>query len=473
MDAAWRKISKESEFSKLSFMVAIIGYSLFIAANTFTLREPDILFETKGAMDAIAMRDLTYLPFALASFAIGIVVLKLLGQSSLQKLILIAASFFVLGMLFWFGSSFLGIAIFALPASMVCLAIYSAVMFADWIRVAMHMTRGQVWLFAIVTSILASVVHFALFAFTEVFSPMLLFCVLSFSSLGCLGLRRFRFCGEQYIASSLDQERSTIRCTFGKHASTLLALGTLGFVSASARMTLSEEMTSRFAVGGIIAVLIAGLALFFIVFVLKKQVDIQKIILASVPCLAAICLALPFVSHFIQLIMLTLSTGCFTTGLLMLQVLSKDYGAGNVRISVGAFSFFSGCVYLITMLGYQIPFVSLANKLNTQPEIISSMLCLVVLVIGLSVVCLNHETPSLPAVDPIDAAVRAVSGECGLSPKESEVLLLMANGRDVPFIAKYLVVSQSTVRTHNKHIFKKMNVHSRQECIDEVMRHRL
>ena len=44
----------------------------------------------------------------------------------------------------------------------------------------------------------------------------------------------------------------------------------------------------------------------------------------------------------------------------------------------------------------------------------------------------------------------------------------MANGRNIPAIAKMLYVSESTVRTHNKHIFKKMGVHTRQECLDAV-----
>ncbi len=53
-----------------------------------------------------------------------------------------------------------------------------------------------------------------------------------------------------------------------------------------------------------------------------------------------------------------------------------------------------------------------------------------------------------------------------LSPRESDVVVLLAHGRDVPYIAEELVLSKNTVRSHIKNIFTKTGVHSRQELID-------
>jgi DNA-binding CsgD family transcriptional regulator len=53
-----------------------------------------------------------------------------------------------------------------------------------------------------------------------------------------------------------------------------------------------------------------------------------------------------------------------------------------------------------------------------------------------------------------------------LSPKETEVLLLLAKGRNAEFIQNELVVSRHTAKAHIYHIYQKTNVHSRQELID-------
>lgn len=53
----------------------------------------------------------------------------------------------------------------------------------------------------------------------------------------------------------------------------------------------------------------------------------------------------------------------------------------------------------------------------------------------------------------------------GLTKREAEVFGYLANGRNVPFIQEKLTVSHNTVRTHVKHIYQKLDVHSQQELI--------
>lgn len=55
---------------------------------------------------------------------------------------------------------------------------------------------------------------------------------------------------------------------------------------------------------------------------------------------------------------------------------------------------------------------------------------------------------------------------CGLSPREAEVLALLARGRSSTYIAQELYVSPETVKVHIKHIYEKTGVHSRQELLD-------
>lgn len=54
----------------------------------------------------------------------------------------------------------------------------------------------------------------------------------------------------------------------------------------------------------------------------------------------------------------------------------------------------------------------------------------------------------------------------GLTPREREVAVLLAEGRTQPYIREKLFLSKSTVATHVASIYRKCDVHSKQEFID-------
>jgi DNA-binding NarL/FixJ family response regulator len=60
------------------------------------------------------------------------------------------------------------------------------------------------------------------------------------------------------------------------------------------------------------------------------------------------------------------------------------------------------------------------------------------------------------------------AGGASLSPRESEVLSLIAKGFSFGEIARLLAVSQHTVTTHVKKIYQKLAVHSRGEAVYEA-----
>lgn len=61
-----------------------------------------------------------------------------------------------------------------------------------------------------------------------------------------------------------------------------------------------------------------------------------------------------------------------------------------------------------------------------------------------------------------------LAGRYALSPRETEVFVLLAQGRTRAFIQDELVLSGSTVKTHVSHIYAKMGVHDRQEMMDLI-----
>ena len=62
----------------------------------------------------------------------------------------------------------------------------------------------------------------------------------------------------------------------------------------------------------------------------------------------------------------------------------------------------------------------------------------------------------------------ALGEEFGLTSRELEILLLTSRGHSSTFIAEQLFISASTVRFHQQNIYRKLDVHSRQELLAKV-----
>ena len=70
--------------------------------------------------------------------------------------------------------------------------------------------------------------------------------------------------------------------------------------------------------------------------------------------------------------------------------------------------------------------------------------------------------------NPIEASCTAVAGEYHLTPREGEVLLLLARGRTLSIITRDLGIAKGTAQTHIENVYQKLGVHKQQELIDLV-----
>lgn len=66
-------------------------------------------------------------------------------------------------------------------------------------------------------------------------------------------------------------------------------------------------------------------------------------------------------------------------------------------------------------------------------------------------------------IDPLERQCQAAQRQFGLTSREAEVMELIARGRSVAVIAEQLFISENTVRTHSKHIYTKLDIHSKNE----------
>ena len=70
--------------------------------------------------------------------------------------------------------------------------------------------------------------------------------------------------------------------------------------------------------------------------------------------------------------------------------------------------------------------------------------------------------------DPLTQRAEQVAAEHGLTPRETEILILLAHGRNAAFLQEKLILSRNTIKTHVANIYAKLNVHSQQELINVV-----
>ncbi len=68
----------------------------------------------------------------------------------------------------------------------------------------------------------------------------------------------------------------------------------------------------------------------------------------------------------------------------------------------------------------------------------------------------------------IDDRCDAIAKQHGLTPRELEVMKMLCKGRTKSYIAEALYLTENTVRSHTKHLYTKLDVHSKQELMDMV-----
>ena len=71
-----------------------------------------------------------------------------------------------------------------------------------------------------------------------------------------------------------------------------------------------------------------------------------------------------------------------------------------------------------------------------------------------------------PAPTPLEARAADLAAKYHLTPREHEVVLLLAQGRSAPFIGNELGLATNTVRGYVQEAYAKLDVHSKQELID-------
>lgn len=177
-----------------------------------------------------------------------------------------------------------------------------------------------------------------------------------------------------------------------------------------------------------------------------------------------------------------------TFGLLI--VVCIEYAHRNNLYAITLFGLIGASIFLVFSIATSIGAGLLLANQEGIP-ILSITVLIVLYVIGMTYMVItgihpdrnatrtdsfSHNIPSDQAVQyyaskqaiPSDQSIETLRRYYKLTPRESDVLSYLLRGRDVPAIARELVLSENTIRSHVKRLYVKTNVHSRQELIDLV-----
>lgn len=178
----------------------------------------------------------------------------------------------------------------------------------------------------------------------------------------------------------------------------------------------------------------------------------------------------------------TLSSACFGA---LATVVLVSAAARNPLSSLVVFGWGSALQSLGTIVGANLG--ALASGIGTDAVFLGSAAAAVVLlaytfylvraasfadtVAGIEPVA-PLRVPGQTPDERFDAACAAIAARAGLTPRETDVFRLLARGRNNLYIQEELVLARNTVKSHIKHVYQKLDVHSQQELIDLMERAR-
>ena len=252
-------------------------------------------------------------------------------------------------------------------------------------------------------------------------------------------------------------------------ASFLYSIG-MGAAGCCATFSLRELETGDFFLG--LVFLVAGSIVFFS----NRHHDemIKKIMSVwTLPISLACILPLPVLNPYGRVFCcITLLTFYFVRSIINRRALGEvlSYRAG---FTVGAFAYGRLANTGGILLGWVIMFFAFVSKYAGFNMQLVSVVVIGIIFVSLGSYIIADYYPVPPVLKEDEKGrwrlrCEKIAESYGLSPRQTEVLILLAKGRNAKYIEKELFLSSYTVRTHIYTIYKKMSVHSHQDLLNVI-----
>lgn len=229
---------------------------------------------------------------------------------------------------------------------------------------------------------------------------------------------------------------------------------------------------------------IAGaLSMLFIGRITEWRMDVSKVFVWITPVFATVCLFFPFVAEQYWFIFSFLGMLFFAMLSIAVMLACLQFSQAGRTPIAAVYSLLACCLYAPSLVGSVVGSMARNAGVSSRYALYASLLLIVMLCIALAVRVWknwkNNRTSEsdsraygvacgVDASDSMQAACGSISKSLGLTHRETEILRLLAHGRDVPFVSESLHLSPHTVRGYVKTLYQRIGVHSRQELIDFV-----
>ena len=244
-----------------------------------------------------------------------------------------------------------------------------------------------------------------------------------------------------------------------------LCIGALGLISAISRSLVSSHSTSTMVTLTMLGEIISCFVL--LIFFSKRSLTIDTVSMYKVlfPLGALSFLLLTFLGERYTVVLAVIAEFSFHMCSVLMIPQALVY-SGSLRVSPHIVYGLLGCiVYPILYLGYPISILS-DNLFGSTPYPALAAVGIFILSMA-SFIGVRSRNPEGAQPDNADiCADMSVFEGAGISQRERQIIGLLLEGRDVPYISEMLCVSKNTVRTHVKSAYSKLGVHSKQELID-------
>lgn len=365
-----------------------------------------------------------------------------------------------------------------------------AALFMFWVDdIAQYPTRTMHFVF--VGALIIPALFNGCFAFTpqEVVLPVT--CI----ACGLIALGSYAFALRNRSKTAPVSLASTTSIGFRKAFQTLLAplacaVALLLIAPAINYVALGDELVwqNKSALISLAQILTAVILLVLMTFI-KDSSLMVTVFVGAVPVLAIALFLFPFMGFEYRQLLLLIGS-CLFFFVMVLMMVDCVNAAKESKAAPSLFYGLCGAAtFLVTYFGEEIMRSVVSSGISRDMQMIATAFFLIYL---LSVAFffaqsrkkdrvkygLEDEAPAVESTDRKlwrgDAEARTIAccnyiqESKGLSDREIEVLQKILHGKNVPAISTELFISQNTVRTHVKKIYRTLDVHSRQELIEHI-----
>ncbi|MDO4442730.1 MAG: helix-turn-helix transcriptional regulator [Slackia sp.] len=248
----------------------------------------------------------------------------------------------------------------------------------------------------------------------------------------------------------------------------LVGLSVFAFHMGVSRALVLDSISTE-TIGNIIA----SLALAPLCFVKSKRPVSVLLFSGAAPIVATALLACMGIANDINLGDGVVSTGIYTFFCMIAQISLALGIAGTHAREFTASMIWSG--FLALFSAFSILGISLGGFLSNEqpfmPQAITALYCAYLVVQSVRSLWKNDSTSCSDGSKTNDeregfsSRCEKLASEFSLSPRETEIVAYLGRGHTCSYIAKTLVISESTVYTHARNIYRKIGIGSKEDLV--------